>query len=67
MCLNRIVMNIIKAKCVGNKNLYYLGITDNYESYLVAREDTDESKVLNKEEYDFIKIWYNKKSRAKSV
>ena len=70
-CLNRIAMNIIKAKCIGNKNLYYLGCTQTYKDYVDDIElnmyDVSEKDMLNEEEYFFVKTWSTKKPRLKKV
>lgn len=62
MCLNRITMNIIKDKCIGNRNLEAIGLCDSYEDY--CRMITEEHR-LSKEDYTFVKTWSNKKPRAR--
>ena len=63
MCLNRITMNIIKDKCIGNRNLECLGISKDYQDY--CRMFCGDNK-LTEEEYMFVKTWSNKKPRAKT-
>ena len=68
-CLNRICMNIIKEKCIGNKNLLYVGNSYDYDVYInmiaVNHYDIEHTKLLNREEYTFLKTWINKKPRIK--
>lgn len=71
MCLNRITMNIIKDKCIGNRNLECIGLTNSYEEYeiMYLKNYVDEAQrknVLTEEEYMFVKAWSNKKPRAKT-
>lgn len=70
MCLNRITMNIIKDKCIGNRNLECIGLAKSYEEYEImycALSDAQQrSNMLSKEDYVFVKTWSNKKPRAKT-
>lgn len=61
-CINKIAMNIIKAKCVGNKNLYWLGLSVDYDDYCSMHT---EGELLTDVEYTSIRLWYARKSRVK--
>ena len=63
-------MNIIKEKCIGNRNLECLGLINNYEEYEImycALSDVAQrKKVLTEEEFMFVKTWSKKKPRTKN-
>lgn len=70
-CLNRISMNIIKNKCIGNRNLEYISISKDYDTYCnyVNTQCSDpgiffDYPYISEEEFMFVKTWINKKPRT---
>ncbi len=68
-CLNRICMNIIKDKCISNRNLEAVGLCETYKEYEImyyALSDVAQRKnVLAEEEFMFLKTWSKKKPKVK--